>query len=298
MSPESQIAYLGIEGSNSHKAAGDLFPGCGLQGYRTWIDILSATERTEVARAVVPVENALTGRIDGIYQALSNTNLYIAAEYILPIDHCLLVHRNYIDASNKSNFILNNIYEVISHPQGFMQCQSFISSRLRHAKLIDATDTANAALRVAELASSRVASISPRECADRYKLIILEGDIADEPGNATRFLVLSQEPLEATVTEGPGVTTILFRTKHEPGALAGALAAFANQGINLTKLETYMASRERRRPTFYVDVGETMRASRMSHAMSDFAAHVEYWRVLGSYPASARRGIVSGFLAI
>ena len=77
-----------------------------------------------------------------------------------------------------------------------------------------------------------------------------------------------------------------------------ALAAFGDEGINLTKLETYMASKERRKPTFYVDVGEHLYASRMIAAMAAFSQHVERWKVLGTYPASPQRGIVSGFLTI
>jgi prephenate dehydratase len=78
----------------------------------------------------------------------------------------------------------------------------------------------------------------------------------------------------------------------------GALAAFSERGINLTKLETYMASKERRKPTFYVDVGEHFYADRMISAIAQFKRHVEYWKVLGTYPASPQRGIVSGFLAV
>jgi prephenate dehydratase len=301
------IGYLGIEGSDSHQASGEIFPGREYRGFSHFPAIFKEVEYERAVCAVVPVDNALSGRIDGIYHELSNTILNIDQEYILPIHHCLLIYRNPIELpggtdhetpKNEGGIILTEIREIFSHPQAFLQCQQFIAKFMPNAVLRDATDTASAALEVSTTARTDVAAISSRTCASRYNLHVLRQDIEDDPGNATRFLVLSKKGLQDSKPTSPAITTILFQTKHEPGSLAGALAAFADKGINLTKLETYMASRERRKPTFYVDVGEHLYADRMIAAMAAFAEEVEHWRILGTYAASPQRGVVSGFLTI
>ena len=285
-----RITFLGIKGSYSHQAAQEMFPDGQFQGRTQWPAIFADVESDRADIAVVPVENALSGRIDGIYQALSETSLNIAAELILPVHHCLL--------GSGTDGELSRIKRIYSHPQGFLQCGKFINEHLPHAEQIDTTDTANAALTVAEAGAADAAAISSKLCASLYGLQILKENIEDEAGNATRFLVLSKKSVETSELTSPAITTILFKLKHEPGALVGALAAFADQGVNLTKLETYMASKDRRKPTFYVDVGEHLHSERMALAMDAFSKHVEWWKVLGAYEASGLRGVVSGFLAV
>jgi prephenate dehydratase len=289
------IAYLGLEGSYSHQASQSIFPGQTYAGHSQFSSIFSAVEEGKAAYAVVPVDNALSGRIDGIYRELAKTTLNIVQEYILPIHHCLLTAKPAPGAPAPD---YASITEIYSHPQGFLQCQNFIERHLPHAVLTDATDTAAAARDVAARGQAGLAAISSKVSATRYGLAMLAENIEDEPGNATRFLVLSRKGFEGSAPIFPALTTILFQTKHEPGSLVGALGAFSSQGVNLTKLETYMASKERRKPTFYVDVGEHLYAPRMAAAMAEFKKHVDSWKVLGTYPASPQRGVVSGFLTI
>ena len=290
-----RITFLGIKGSYSHQAAQEMFPDGQFQGRTQWPAIFADVESDRADIAVVPVENALSGRIDGIYQALSETSLNIAAELILPVHHCLLGPET---GGGELSERLARIKRIYSHPQGFLQCGKFINEHLSGAEQIDTTDTANAALTVAEAGAADAAAISSKLCASLYGLQILKENIEDEAGNATRFLVLSKKSVETSELTSPAITTILFKLKHEPGALVGALAAFADQGVNLTKLETYMASKDRRKPTFYVDVGEHLHSERMALAMDAFSKHVEWWKVLGAYEASGLRGVVSGFLAV
>jgi len=300
MSAPKVVAYLGIAGSYSNEASRSLFPDHEARGFPHWPEIFREVESDRAACAVVPVENALTGRIEGIYQELSRTTLNITQEFILPIRHCLLVRgpgpeRPLDEAALAAR--LSQVKQVYSHPQGFLQCQEFIARFLSHAALKDTTDTANAALSAAE-GDETSAAIASKAAAVLYGLSALREDIADEAGNATRFLVLSKDGFEVSAPFAPAVTTLLFQTRHTPGSLVGALTAFAGAGVNLIKLETYMQSRERRKPTFYIDVGAHMNSEPMQAALAQFADHVEYWKVLGSYPASPLRGEVSGFLPV
>jgi prephenate dehydratase len=301
----TRVAYLGIPGSYSHQAAQELFPSAEYLGCAHWPEIFAEVETGRADAAVVPVENALSGRIDGIYQELSGTDLHITNEFILPVHHCLLGARDKEDQSDGADLsesakakIFKRIKTVYSHPQGFLQCAGFIAKAMPAANQTDTTDTANAAQAVARSDDPEFAAISSRLCATLYGLRILEENIEDEVGNATRFLVLEKEGPVSTAPFEPAITTLLFKLKHEPGALVGALSAFADLGINLTKLETYMASRDRRKPTFYVDIGDHINSSRMMDAMAKFADHVEWWKMLGTYHASELRGVISGFLAV
>jgi prephenate dehydratase len=300
MSAPKLVAYLGIPGSYSHEASRRLFPGYEARGFPHWPGIFREVETDRAACAVVPVENALTGRIEGIYQELSRTALNITQEFILPIRHCLLVRGSPSESPLDDAALaarLSQVRQVYSHPQGFLQCRAFVEHFLPHATLKDTSDTANAALSTGE-GDETSAAIASKASAELYGLTALREDIADETGNATRFLVLSKDGGQADAPGAPAVTTLLFQTRHTPGSLVGALSAFAGAGVNLIKLETYMASLERRKPTFYIDVGAHMTSAPMQAALAQFAEHVEYWKVLGSYPASPLRGVVSGFLPV
>src|SRR5271169_2813090 len=127
-----RIAYLGIEDSYSHQASEEMFPGREYRGFSHFPAIFREVECDRAFCAVVPVDNALSGRIDGIYHELSNTSLNIKQEYILPIRHCLLIPRTKnateqararVLSDDESRAMLEQIREIYSHPQGFLQCQ-------------------------------------------------------------------------------------------------------------------------------------------------------------------------------
>ena len=300
MSAQKAVAFLGIAGSYSYEASRALFPDHEARGLPHWPEIFREVDSGRAACLVVPVENALTGRIEGIYQELSRTTLNITQEFILPIRHCLLAPGPAPEGPLDDKALaarLSKVKQVYSHPQGFLQCREFVARFLPDAELKATTDTANAALTAAE-GDAACAAIASKAAAELYGLAVLREDIADEAGNAPRFLVLSKDGFEAAAPDAPAVTTILFQTRHTPGSLVGALSTFAGAGVNIIKLETYMASLERRKPTFYIDVGAHMDAEPMKAALARFADHVDDWKVLGSYPASPLRGAVSGFLPV
>jgi prephenate dehydratase len=301
-----KIAYLGIPGSYSHQASVAISPDYEHVGLPQFRSIFQAVEDGNAECGVVPVDNALSGRVVGIYTELAKEYaVNIIQEYILPIHLSLLVSSSSGIAQDGRNIMLDSavcdyadIQEVFTHPQAFMQCDRFLKKYLPHAALREASDTANAAYDIGLTKSSTIAAVASSICASLYGLNILNENIEDDPGNATRFLVLSKQGFEGSAATYPSITTILFETRHEPGSLVGALGAFSDQGINLTKLETYMASRERRKPTFYVDVGDHLFSDRMQLALQQFKEHVGYWKILGTYPASPQRGVVSGFLTV
>jgi prephenate dehydratase len=307
------VGYLGLAGSYSHQAAEAIFPGAAAVGYARFDQVLANAEAGKTAYAVIPVENSVAGRVTEVYRLLLSTNLHIVAEHLERISHCLIGNPGWLQSLGFHDVqgglhelpdddlaaVCNKCEGIVSHPQAIMQCRSFIEKYLDHATVLEAADTASAVKRVArEHASQRILAISSQKAAEIYGAVVLKANIEDVANNATRFLVLSRQENKGVPRQKDAawITTILFETKHEPGALIHALGAFSTRGINLTKLETYMASSSLRQPTFYVDIGSPIDDDAMRLAMADFSKQVERYRVLGSYPASSARGQLMGFL--
>jgi prephenate dehydratase len=315
---EEYVTYLGVEGTYSHQACQDIFPARAHRGYIRFQQVIEAVQRGEATHAVVPVENVLGGRVEEIYRLLEKTSLAIIAEYILPIHHCLLIPYGSIQgeppsglsqedksdwkrntlSDEKLSEIFSQIKEVVSHPQGLSQCRHFLDRNLPDVTRRETTDTASAAKAISDRNDFSSAAISSKSAGRLYNMIFLRENIEDDPDNATRFLVLSQDASSTKEVSHPAITTILFKLKHEPGSLVAALRAFSDSGINITKLETYMASRERRQPTFYIDIGEHYYSDKMSMAIDKFRKHVDEFKLLGTYKASPQRGVISGYLAV
>ena len=316
---QKKISYLGIPGSYSHQACMEYFPGGHYNGLKNFNNVLKAVAQgDDVDYAIIPVENSSAGRVTEVYNLLPSIGLHIIDEYLLPIHHCLVVPKasfrgrlpremDTAEALQWKNSPISEkekaqaftlIKEVRSHPQALMQCAGFIEKTLPQANTTTDFDTATAAHFISSRVDCNIAAISSEHAASIYDLLVLAKNIEDDPNNMTRFLIMSREPVDLSTVKGPGLTTILFQTGHKPGALLSALKAFADNKVNLTKLETYMVSQELPYPTFYVDVGALLSSPNMQSAMNEFIPHTSNYRILGSYPASPDRGKRNSFLPV
>lgn len=315
---QKKISYLGIPGSYSHQACEDVFPGASYRGYKGFSAAINVVREGEVDCALIPVENSTAGRIAEVYNILPTLNLHIVGEYLLPIRHCLAVSlrpfRGLVPDSVPEEDILTwkkspltaaeiarafaDIREVQSHPQALMQCEGFIRKHFPGAETVAVADTATAARELSNRRDRTVAAIASRRSADIYNLFVLAENIEDDPGNMTRFLTFAREPLSAASIKGPAITSIVFQTGHQPGSLLTALGAFADAGVNLTKLETYMLNQRTPQPTFYVDAGAALTDPRMKQALEKLGSACAQYTILGCYPASPDRGKSNGFLPV
>ena len=313
-----KVAYLGVPGSYSHKACQDNFPNGLYRGLVKFRDILDDVYSGGVDYAIVPVENSTAGRVAEIYNLLPTIDLHIIGEYLMPIHHTLMVpsgafrgklprdmdaqealawKNSPLTAEEKAE-ALETITEVRSHPQALMQCAGYLNRVLPRARAVEDFDTATAARGLAKADNARIAAIASAQAAEIYNMQVIEDCIEDESANMTRFLILSREPLREGEISGPALTTILFQTSHKPGSLLKALETFAAQGINLTKLETYMISQEKPLPRFYVDVGGSIWDDHMKTALREFKKYTANYNILGCYPASQDRGKENSFLKV
>ncbi len=292
-----KIGFLGSLGSYTHQAAEELFPKAKLIGYATIFDIVEATERSEIDRGVVPVENAIAGRVADLYQILDLINLSIVAEHFVEIIHCFAVNNPSDEVLKEGNY--DSIEIVHSHKQALMQCRDWTSKNVPQAETISLSDTATSAKVVSEDKTGRKAAICSQRAAEIYGLSVAEKGIQNTEQNYTRFHVLSRKPADPqTVSDESALTTIIFQVQHTPGALLKALNAIAMHGVNVVKLETYMVSGMRTAPTFYIDIAINRYSEMGEKALSDLVDNTTFLKVIGCYSSSQLRNKVSGFLNV
>lgn len=288
---DERIAFLGLEGSYSYQAAKALYPDAQLKGFPNFTDVVAAVDANEADIVVIPVENSITGRIPDVHRMMLTTQLQIVGEYMLPVVHCFIRPQT-PPSADVTGRRLKTLY---SHQQGFLQCRGYIESHFPEAELIELGDTASAVRTAAASNDPGVGAIGSAAAAEVYGAVIVDEDIADTGDNVTRFLVLVR-PEVATVPDDADMTTMIFQVQHQPGSLLKALTVFQEEGINLTKLETYTISRQTLLPTFYVDLGAGLHSEQMRSALKKLKEKTAFMKLLGSYKSSDTRKMTSGFL--
>ncbi|SNQ48075.1 Prephenate dehydratase [Frankia canadensis] len=277
MTARQRIAFQGERGANSHIACRDVYPDYEAVPYQTFDECFSALEDGAVDLAMIPVENSTAGRVADIHLLLPRPAVHIIGEYFLPVRHQLL---------GVPGGTLDDVKTVHSHPQALAQCRE----ALRGLGLVPvaAADTAGAAREIAEAGDPARAAIASRLAADAYGLQVLRADLEDEEHNTTRFLILSSESLRAAVGVGPLVTTFVFNVHNRPAALYKALGGFATNGVNMTKLESYMVNGNFVATQFLSDVEGSPEDPAVARAFEELSFYADY-RVLGVYRASRFR---------
>ena len=274
----SKIAFQGEPGANSHIACADVYPGHEPLPCATFEDALAAVSSGEADLGMIPIENSIAGRVADIHHLLPHANLHIIGEYFLPIHFQLMAVKG---AS------LSGIKSVESHVHAIGQCRRFI--RAHGLKAIVAVDTAGAARQVAEAGDKSRAALAPKLAADIYGLDILAENVEDEAHNTTRFVILSREEKRIAPGNGPVVTTFVFRVRNLPAALYKALGGFATNGVNMTKLESYMIEGNFYATMFYADVEGHPDDQSVKNALEECAFFSHELKILGVYPASPFR---------
>ncbi|SEP70250.1 prephenate dehydratase [Devosia sp. YR412] len=270
-----KIAFQGEPGAFSHAAASNVFPGEEALGCVTFEETLNAVQSGKADYAVVPVENSLYGRITDIHHLLPESGLHIIGETYLRVEMTLL---------GVPGATLGDIKAVQSLSVALGQCRKFISEN--GFRTINAVDTAGSAREVSEKGDKSVAAIASRFAGEIYGLNILASNIEDAAHNTTRFLVLSPTPKEAPANSGKVKTTFVFRVRNVPAALYKAMGGFATNGVNMTKLESYMVGGAFTATQFYADIEGHPSDVSVQHAFEELGFFTDQFRILGVYPAS------------
>jgi prephenate dehydratase len=278
MSTAKRVAFQGERGANSHLAIAEAYPDCEAVPCATFEDAFTLITAGEADLGMIPVENSLAGRVADIHHLMPDSGLHIVAEHFMPVRHQLL---------GIKGARLADIKTVESHVHALGQCRKII--RKLGIKPVVSADTAGSAREIAQAGDKSRAAIASRLAAEIYALDILAEDVEDEAHNTTRFIVLAREANWAKSGPAPVITTFLFRVRNVPAALYKALGGFATNGVNMTKLESYMVEGNFFATQFYADVEGHPEDRNLVLALEELAFFSKEMKILGVYPAHAFR---------
>jgi prephenate dehydratase len=272
---DAPIAFQGAPGAYSDLACRVVFPDRRTLPCHGFEEALAAALDGEAEFAVIPIENSLAGRVADVHYLLPRSGLHIVGEHFAPVHHHLLA---------LPGVAIEDIRTVRSHVHALGQCRNLI--RALGAQPQVAADTAGAAAELAKSGDRQVAVIASELAGRIYGLEALRSNIEDAAHNTTRFVVLSRRPLVPPLAAGGVyVTSFIFRVRNVPAALYKALGGFATNGVNMTKLESYMVGGRFTATEFYADVEAHPEERRLQLALEELRFFTEEVVVLGTYPA-------------
>lgn len=273
-----RIAFQGEPGAYSHQACHDAYPEMEAMPCRTFEDAIEAVRSGTAELAMLPVENSTFGRVADIHHLLPESGLHIIGEAFV---------RVHINLMALPGVPLSKIERAMSHTMLLGQCRAFLSDHAIHR--VTGADTAGSARHVAEAGDPSLAALASELAADIYGLDVLARHIEDEGNNRTRFLVMSRQPDYARRGDDGMMTTFVFQVRNIPAALYKAMGGFATNGVNMTKLESYMVGGSFNATQFYADIEGHPEDPPVKRALEELEYFTSDITMLGVYPADPRR---------
>jgi prephenate dehydratase len=270
--PARLIAFQGEPGAYSDLACRQVFPRWHSLPCTQFEDAIAAVAKGQAALAMLPIENSVAGRVADIHHLLPDSGLHIIGEHYQRVNHHLLAVKG---------ARLQDLKVVRSHVHALSQCRKLIRALGLKAEI--AADTAGAAAEVAARGDKSVAAIASELAGKVYGLVSLKKNIEDAGHNTTRFLVMAPKEKRAP-DKGLVVTTFVFRVRNVPAALYKALGGFATNGVNMTKLESYMVAGRFTATQFYADVEGHPQQRNLKLALEELDFFTDELKILGIYP--------------
>ncbi|MGI9168554.1 MAG: prephenate dehydratase [Caulobacteraceae bacterium] len=279
MNAQSRIAFPGEAGANSDEACRAYFPHHQPIACPAFEDAFEAVKRGDCALALIPVENSIAGRVADVHHLLPASGLRIVGERFKPIRFQLMAN---------PGVRLAEVRTVVSMAIALGQCRKVL--RRLGVRTETAGDTAGAAKALAAHPDPHRAVIAPALAARLYGLDVLMTDVEDEAHNTTRFLVMSAEADPPAPPAGaPCLTSFAFRVRNIPAALYKALGGFATNGVNMTKLESYMEGGAFTATFFFAEVDGRPADAPLARALEELAFFSDHLEILGVFAADPFR---------
>jgi prephenate dehydratase len=273
-----KIAFQGQHGAYSDLACRTAFPDMQTLPCETFEAAFEAVREGAAALAMLPPENSLAGRVPDMHALLPDSGLSIIGESFLRVEHCLLAPPGTKIAAVKY---------IHSHPVALGQVRNII--RELGAQTVVEEDTAGAAEIVARLNDKQHAAIASSLAGEIHGLHILRRNVEDAAHNTTRFYVMAKTP-KLQPPDAPNLmTTFVFRVRNVPAALYKALGGFATNGVNMTKLESYMVDGHFTATQFLAEVDGHPESPGLRLALEELAFFSSEIKILGVYPAAPFR---------
>ena len=272
------IAFQGMHGAYSDLACRTVYPDHETLPCASFDDAFQAVRDGKAERAMIPVDNSVAGRVADVYHLLPGSGLHIIGEHFQPVHHCLLA----VEGTR-----VEDVQIVRSHVHALSQCRAAIKKY--GLKPVVAADTAGAAAELAQSRDPKGAAIASSLAARTYGLAILDDAVADTEDNVTRMLIMAKEADVPVRGNGMVMTSFVFRVRSVPAALYKALGGFATNGVNLTKLESYMIDASFAAAQFYVDCEGHPEDRPLRLALEELQFFSHEVEILGVYPAHPYR---------
>jgi prephenate dehydratase len=276
--PEGMIAFQGEPGAYSDLACREVYPRKQTLACDSFEETIAAVQEGRASLAMLPIENSVAGRVADIHHLMPTSGLYIVREHFQRVNHHLLA---------LPGATLDGLKTVRSHVHALSQCRNFI--RALGVRPVVAADTAGAAAEIAARGDRSIGAIASALAGETYGLVSLKENIEDEEHNTTRFLTMAARPRPLPNDGSLKITTFLFRVRNVPAALYKAMGGFATNGVNMTKLESYMVGGRFTATQFYADVEGHPGDRPLQWAFEELGFFTREVRMLGTYLAQPFR---------
>ena len=273
-----RIAFQGELGAYSHQACQETYPNAQAIACKTFEDVIETVRGNRADIAMLPVENSTYGRVADIHSLLPGSGLHIIDEAFVR------VHINLLAVPGTP---LAKVKTAMSHTVLLGQCREFM--RDKGIQAISGADTAGSAKIVKEMNDPSHGALASELAAEIYGLDVLAHHIEDNDNNTTRFLVMSREPNFKRRGKGKMMTTFVFRVRNIPAALYKATGGFATNGVNMTKLESYMVDGSFTATQFYADIEGHPDDRNVQLALEELDYFTSEVKLLGVYPSDPQR---------
>ena len=267
-----KVAYSGTEGAFAHIAANKLYPNAKKVAFSDFSSAYQAVEKGECDVAVLPVENSYNGEVGQVTDLMFSGSLYVNGMFDLPITQDLLA---------KDGARIENIREVVSHPQAFGQCAEYIK---KHGFVChEFANTALAAKWVADSDDMTIAAIGSREAAEIFGLTVLDHDINESKRNSTRFAIFSRVANKRIAKDSGVHSILLFTVRNEAGALARAIDVIGQHGFNMRTLRSRPMKELLWEYYFYVEVEGNIQSEEGTSLLESLGEFCDKLRFAGTY---------------
>ena len=267
------IAFQGAPGANSDMACRAVFPEMKTLPCDSFENAFEAVASNAAKYAMIPIDNSVAGRVADIHHLMPKSGLYIIGEHFQRVNHHFLA-------------VLGtevwDVTHVHSHVHALNQCKKLI--RELGIKPVVHADTAGAARDIAAWDDKSQAALGSSLAADLYGLNILRSEVEDSAHNTTRFVIMSRELEIPPISKDQVVTSFVFRVRNVPAALYKAMGGFATNGVNMTKLESYV-DEDFIAAQFYADVDGHPDDEPLKLALDELRFYTDELAILGTYPA-------------
>ena len=267
-----KVAYSGTEGAFAHIAANKLYPNAKKVAFSDFSSAYQAVEKGECDVAVLPVENSYNGEVGQVTDLMFSGSLYVNGMFDLPITQDLLA---------KDGARIENIREVVSHPQAFGQCAEYIK---KHGFVChEFANTALAAKWVADSDDLTIAAIGSREAAEIFGLTVLDHDINESKRNSTRFAIFSRVANKRIAKDSGVHSILLFTVRNEAGALARAIDIIGQHGFNMRTLRSRPMKELLWEYYFYVELEGNIQSEEGTSLLESLGEFCDKLRFAGTY---------------